>query len=120
MTEGYVPSIGSVPSSFSIAIYYGIVLGNFGFQQMPSAHGAHLVDFSVQQVNFINANSGTHFVRANSGQRRNFTSDFDGKGFFADWIVVMGSALVPVSLPAVPIIGATTTARRHQHFSPAS
>ena len=82
--KGYVPSIGSVPSSFSIAIYYGIVLGNFWVPaSMPSAHGAHLVDFSVQQVNFINANSGTHFVQVQTAvSDRNFTSDFDGKGFY--------------------------------------
>jgi len=79
-----IPASTSVPSSFSIAIYYGIVLGNFWVPAtMPESHNAHLVDFTVNTNNFQYASSGTHFVNTQmTVSDSNFASDFDAKGLY--------------------------------------
>lgn len=111
--KGAVAPQSSVPSSFSIAMYYGIVFGNFWVPgTMPATHNAHLVDFTVQQVNFINANSGTHFVQVHTAvSDTNFASDFDGKGFYVGLDATFCGASSPIytSVAETWTINAATT-----------
>jgi hypothetical protein len=92
-------SNSQLPTSFSIAIYYGLVFGNFWVPgYMPWYYEAHLVDFTVQPVNFHNATLGTHFVSTQmTTSNSNFASDFDAKGFiFGRDTTFCGSYYYPI------------------------
>lgn len=100
----------TVPGSFSIATYYGVVFGNFWvLGAMPVSHGAHLVDFTVDQVNFVNANSGTHFVQVHTSvSDSDFASDFDGKGFYFG----LDATFCGASTPVYTLVSETRTINR--------
>ncbi len=88
----------NLPGSFSIAMYYGVVFGNFWVPStIQVSHTAHLVDFTVDQVNFVAANSGTHFAQVQTAvSNSDFASDFDGKGFMIGLDATYCGASTPV------------------------
>lgn len=70
----------TLPSSFTIATYYGIILGNFWVPgNMPSGHEAHLAQFDMVANYFGNATRGVHFANSLLTQA-NWTTNHTGKG----------------------------------------
>lgn len=55
----------TLPSSFTLATYYGVIFGNFWVPGvMPSGHAAHLATYDVLAYRFSNATGGSHFVNS--------------------------------------------------------
>jgi len=70
----------TLPSSFTIATYYGVIFGNFWVPGvMPSGHAAHLASYDFQGYNFRNSTGGSHFVNSMITQA-NWTTNHTGMG----------------------------------------
>lgn len=70
----------SLPSSFTIATYYGLIFGNFWVPgYMPSSHEAHLASYDLYGNYFRNSTGGAHFANSMLTQA-NWTTNHTGMG----------------------------------------
>ncbi len=83
----------SLPSSFTIATYYGIIFGNFWVPgDMPSGHEAHLASYNLYGNYFRISTGGAHFVNSMLTQA-NWTSNHTGMGMiFGGDVAGVGSS----------------------------
>ncbi|HPG61688.1 MAG TPA: hypothetical protein PK586_06755 [Casimicrobium sp.] len=91
----------TLPSSFTIATYYGIILGNFWVPgNMPSGHEAHLAQFDVVANYFSSATGGSHFVNSMLTYANWSANEHTGMGMiFGPGIAGSGTAQGVTCLP---------------------